>query len=136
LETTVDVPVPTARHQQTRSLLIVLFCTLLNAASQILIKLGLAALGKNPTMLATAIGIVTVPMLFAGFALLGISTVLYVLALRKGDLSLLYPVFTLTYVWVAVLSVVILHEKMGGLKTVGLAVIMGGVAVLGRASRQ
>ena len=108
----------------------VLLCTALNAASQVLIKLGLASLGKNPTMLATAIGIVTIPMLFSGFALLGGSTVLFVLALRKGDLSLLFPVFTLTYVWVAVLSVEILHETMNNTKIAGLAIIIGGVALV------
>lgn len=114
----------------------VLFCTLVNAASQIFVKLGTAKLGKSPSMVQTAIGIVTVPQLFLGYALLGISTVLFVLALRKGDLSLLYPVFTLTYVWVAVLSVRILHESMNPVQIAGLALIIGGVGVLGRASRQ
>jgi drug/metabolite transporter (DMT)-like permease len=129
-------PAESIAQHQSRALITVLVCTLLNAASQILIKLGMARLGTGPSMLATAIGVVTIPMLFAGFALLGASTVLFVLALRKGDLSLLAPVFTLTYVWVAVLSVVILHERMGNLKVAGLGMIMVGVAVLGRASRQ
>jgi len=114
----------------------VLLCTLLNAASNILIKQGLNTLGGHPSMLAAAIGIFTVPMLFGGFALLGGSTVLFVLALRKGELSLLFPVFTLSYVWVAILSVEILHETMTPLKTIGLTTIMAGVALLGRASRQ
>lgn len=116
--------------------MMVLLCTALNAASQIFIKLGTTKLGPNPSMLASAAGIFTVPTLFGGYALLGASTVLFVLALRKGDLSLLYPVFTLTYVWVAILSVLILHETMNPLKTAGLAIIMAGVGVLGRASRQ
>jgi drug/metabolite transporter (DMT)-like permease len=123
-------------HNQTGALLTVLLCTLVNAASQLFIKLGTAQLGKNPSMMQTAIGIITVPMLFAGYALLGGSTVLFVLALRKGELSLLQPVFTLTYVWVAVLSVEILHESMNNVKTAGLAIIIAGVALLGRASRQ
>jgi drug/metabolite transporter (DMT)-like permease len=127
---------PVEHRHQTQALIMVLVCTLLNAASNILIKRGLATLGDHPSMLAAAIGIFTVPMLLGGFALLGASTVLFVLALRKGDLSLLFPVFTLSYVWVAILSVVILHESMNGLKITGLATIMAGVAVMGRASRQ
>ena len=38
----------------------------------------------------------------------GVSTVLLVLALRHGELSLLYPVFAMTYVWVTILSVLML----------------------------
>ena len=34
-------------------------CTILGAASQILIKLGTASLGEHPSMLATALGILT-----------------------------------------------------------------------------
>jgi drug/metabolite transporter (DMT)-like permease len=127
---------PQFSKHQTRALLMVFCCTLIGAASQILIKLGTRSLGEHPSMVATALGIFTVPMLFAGYALLGFSTVLFVLALRRGELSLLYPVFTLTYVWVTVLSVKILHESMNNLKIAGLVTIMAGVAVLGRASRQ
>jgi multidrug transporter EmrE-like cation transporter len=114
----------------------VLLCTFINAASQAFIKMGTASLGLHPTMLETAAGIFTKPLLFAGYALLGVSTVLFVMALRRGDLSLLYPVLTLGYVWVTVLSVVMFHDSMNPFKIAGVAVIISGVAVLGRASRQ
>lgn len=87
-------------------------------------------------MLETAIGILTHPMLFTGYALLGTSTVLFVLALRRGELSLLYPVLTLGYVWVTILSVVIFQDSMNLFKIAGVAVIISGVAILGRASNQ
>lgn len=114
----------------------VLVCTFVNAASQILIKKGTATLGDNPSMVETAIGIFTTRLLFEGYCLLGISTVLLVLALRQGELSLLYPVFTLTYVWVTALSVIIFHDSLNVFKMAGIAIIIAGVAVLGRASRQ
>ena len=117
-------------------MLAVLLCTFINAASQAFIKLGTAALGEHPTMLETALGIITNPLLFAGYALLGASTVLFVLALRQGDLSLLYPVLTLGYVWVTVISVVMFHDSMNPFKIAGVAVIIGGVAVLGKSSSQ
>lgn len=126
----------TAAQHQTRALLLVFCCTLIGAVSQILIKQGTTALGSHPSMIQTAIGIFTKPLLFAGYSLLGVSTILFVLALRKGELSLLYPVFTLTYVWVTVLSVEILHETVNNLKLAGLTMIIAGVAVLGKASRQ
>ena len=119
-----------------RALLMVLFCTFFNAASQILIKKGTATLGPHSSMIGTAIGIFTVPLLFAGYSLLGLSTILFVVALRRGELSLLYPVFTLTYVWVTVLSVMIFQDVMNPLKLAGITTIMAGVAVLGWASQR
>jgi len=119
-----------------QSLLLVLFCTFVNAASQVFIKKGTASLGPHPSMMETALGILTHPMLFAGYALLGTSTVLFVLALRRGELSLLYPVLTLGYVWVTILSVVIFQDSMNIFKIAGVATIILGVAVLGRASNQ
>ncbi len=100
------------------------------------IKKGTVALGAHPSMVETALGIFSKPMLFTGYALLGASTALFVLALRKGELSLLYPVLTLGYVWVTVLSVVIFRDSMNALKICGIATIISGVAILGRASRQ
>jgi multidrug transporter EmrE-like cation transporter len=114
----------------------VLCCTVIGAAAQILIKKGTAELGAHPSMLATVVGILTTRLLFAGYALYGASAVLLVTALRQGELSLLYPVFTLTYVWVMLLSHFIFGESLNPLKLLGVAVIMCGVAVLGRASRQ
>jgi multidrug transporter EmrE-like cation transporter len=117
-------------------MLLVLFCTFVNAASQVFIKKGTASLGAHPSMLETAVGIFTQPMLFAGYALLGASTVLFVLALRKGELSLLYPVLTLGYVWVTLLAVFIFQDSINPLKIAGVVVIISGVAILGRVSRQ
>ncbi len=96
-----------------------------------LIKKGAVALGSNPTMLQTALAMILTPSLFAGYSMYGVSTILLVMALRHGQLSLLYPVFAMTYVWVTVLSVLVFHESMNAFKLAGIAVIVGGIAVLG-----
>ena len=106
-------------------------CTLINAGAQMLIKNGASHL-SNPDFFHTALGLVTNPLLFTGYSLYGISAVLLVLALRHAELSLLYPVIALTYVWVGILSVFVLHESMNGFKVAGVALIVAGVAVLGR----
>jgi len=79
--------------------------------------------------------IITSPALMAGFACYGVNTLLLVLALRKGELSMTYPVISLTYVWVTILSVLIFHEQANAYKIVGLVIIVAGVAVLGRGGR-
>ena len=97
-----------------------------------MIKKGAGGLGANPTMVHTALSILLNPSLFAGYAMYGISTVLLVLALRHGQLSLLYPMFAMTYVWVTILSVLVFHESMNAWKLAGIATIVAGIAVLGR----
>jgi drug/metabolite transporter (DMT)-like permease len=50
-------------------------------------------------------------------------------------LSLLYPVIALTYVWVTVLSFVIFRETVNPFKLLGIAIIVSGVAILGRGAK-
>jgi multidrug transporter EmrE-like cation transporter len=118
---------PAKRRQ---SILIVICCTLLVGISQYLIKLGANHL-SHAGLLSTAMGIFTIPPLFAGYCLYGVFTVLFVYALRNGELSILYPLIALSYVWVTITGVVAFHEPMNALKVSGLAVIVAGVAVLG-----
>jgi multidrug transporter EmrE-like cation transporter len=112
------------------AIIIVLACTLLVAIGQYLIKLGANQLA-HAGLLATAIGIFTIPQLFAGYCLYGVFTVMFVYALRHGELSILYPLIALGYVWVTITAVIAFHESMNPLKIVGLVVIICGVAVLG-----
>ena len=123
----VHVPDPTKRKL---AIYIVLACTLLVAIGQYLIKLGANRL-SHAGLLATAIGIITIPQLFAGYCLYALFTVMFVYALRHGELSILYPLIALGYVWTTITAVVVLHESMNAYKIVGLLVIICGVAVLG-----
>ena len=133
LSTTAAVPAPpnVTEEQRRRAVLTVVACTLIGAAGQVLIKIGGANL-QHAGLIATAIGILTIPTLFAGYVLYGIFAALMVYALRHGELSLLYPIIALTYVWVTILSVLVFHETITPLKGIGIAIIVCGVAVLGR----
>jgi drug/metabolite transporter (DMT)-like permease len=123
----VHVPDPAKRRQ---AILIVICCTLLVATAQYLIKLGANHL-SHAGLVATMIGIFAIPQLFAGYCIYAVFTVLFVYALRHGELSILYPLIALGYVWVTITAVVAFHETMNPMKVTGLAVIVAGVAVLG-----
>lgn len=127
----VRVSDPAKRRQ---AVFIVLACTLMVGAAQVLIKLGANRLG-DAGLMGTLIGILTIPQLFAGYFLYGIFAVLLIHALRHGELSILYPLIALGYVWVSILSVLVFHETMNGMKITGVAIIIAGVAVLGWGSR-
>lgn len=111
--------------------LIVLMCTLIGAASQILIKMGAGTLSRS-----SPLAMLASPPLFAGYALYGVSTILLVVALKDAELSMLYPIIALTYVWVAALSVVIFHEPLNFFKVAGIAIIVLGVGVLGKSGKK
>jgi multidrug transporter EmrE-like cation transporter len=117
--------------QRRKGATLVFCCTLLGAAAQILLKTG-----ANQLVHPSVLGIITNPSLIGGLSLYGVSTVLLVLALRDGELSLLYPVIALTYVWVTMLSFIVFHDRANPIKLVGIAIIVVGVAVLGRNPRK
>jgi multidrug transporter EmrE-like cation transporter len=125
-----------------RAALIVIACTLIIGAAQYLIKLGanqlaaqqLSGHAGSVSLQAAVMGIFTNPAIFGGYCLYGIFTVLFVFALRHGELSILYPLISLGYVWVAIIGVIAFHESMNPLKLTGIAIIMLGVTVLGRGS--
>ena len=113
---------------------LVFFCTWIGAAAQILMKIGAGAL---PPLGAT--GILANPLLvlrnvqlMAGLSLYGLFTLLLIFALRDGELSIIYPVIALNYVWVTFLSLLFFHETMNPFKACGITVIVLGVVVLGR----
>lgn len=127
----VSVSTPSGRS----SVLLVFCCTLIGAVAQIFFKLGAAHL-VQPTLQATVLAAITSTALWAAYIMYGINTVLLVLALRNGELSLLYPIISLTYVWVSVLSRYFLNESIGPLKLSGICIIVAGVIVLGLGSRK
>ena len=124
-------PIPAGfRFSHKQSLFLVFLCTLFGVAAQYYIKIGASGLSSNRLM-----DIVTNPYLVGGYSLYGLSTVFLTLALRDGELSLLYPVISLTYVWVTILSVTVFHETMSAVKLTGIGLICTGVGLLGSGRR-
>ncbi|MBI4144396.1 EamA family transporter [Candidatus Woesearchaeota archaeon] len=62
-----------------------------------------------------------------GLFLYGVSTIPFIYALKFGDVSVLYPVTSLTNIWVCLLGQFVLKERMNVTKWVGIALIINGV---------
>ncbi len=86
-------------------------------------------------MIETAIGMITIPYLFAGYACYGLFTVIMVLALKHAELSLLYPIMSMTYVWLPLISVLWLGEPINMTIIGGIMVITCGIMVLGKGEK-
>lgn len=121
----------TSKRNLKKSLTMVFGCTVLGAAAQILIKTGLKLLPQHARLFELILAGLMNWQIMLGLCLYGGSTALLVLALRYGELSMLYPVIALTYVWVACLSLFFFHESINIYKACGLILIVGGVCVLG-----
>lgn len=78
--------------------------------------------------------IITNKNLIMGLFLYGIATIVFVPALKGGELSVLYPLVAVGYIWVCLLSVKILKERMYLHKWTGIALIILGVALIGLGS--
>ena len=69
-----------------------------------------------------------------GFTAYALGTILFIPALRGGELSVLYPLVATTYIWVCLWSIRFLHEAMNVQKWLGIALIVCGVALIGLGS--
>jgi len=125
--------VPQASEQPTRRqpVALVFCCTILGAGAQVLMKTG-----ANHMAAPGLLGMLSNLPLMGGYCLYGLSTLLLVLALKDGELSLLYPVIALTYVWVTALSFLIFHDTINPWKLLGIVLIVSGVGVLGKGGRR
>ncbi|OYT41624.1 hypothetical protein B6U80_01050 [Candidatus Pacearchaeota archaeon ex4484_26] len=60
-----------------------------------------------------------------------ISTIIYLFALKFGELSILFPTISTSYIWISILSQKMLREKMNFLKWAGIIGIIIGTIFLG-----
>ena len=69
--------------------------------------------------------------LVAGVALFVGSSVFYVLGLKRGEVSVLYPMVSLANVWTLIWSRLFFKEPITHAKTLGLLLILVGVFFIG-----
>jgi drug/metabolite transporter (DMT)-like permease len=136
-------PVEAFPHHQkgsNKSIYLVLGCTVFAAAAQVLMKFGAQHtmpamnLSDNATWVPFVFALLGNIPLLCGYCMSAGTAFLLILGLRDGQLSMLYPIIAMTYVWVNLLSMYFFHEHLNPWKAVGILLVIGGVAMLGRAS--
>jgi len=68
--------------------------------------------------------------LILGVAVYAVSTVLYVYALNKEHLSILYPITATSYIWTTIFSKIFLKEPVGLPSLIGVFFILLGVTLI------
>ena len=106
------------------AILLVIIGTVIGSFGALLFKLGADKLTFNIRELLRNYKIIW------GFILYFISAVFYIIALKGGELSVIYPFVSLAYIWIILLSIRVLKEKMNTLKWLGISgIILGAVFV-------
>jgi multidrug transporter EmrE-like cation transporter len=138
-----DFPAPKVHKTHgTNPVYLVLGCTVFAAAAQVLMKFG--AMHTMPAMHISdpdsVMGFLRALagnwQLLLGYTMHACNAFLLILALRDGELSMLYPIIALTYVWVILLSMYFFHDQLNVWKCGGIVLVMAGVALLGVTSQR
>lgn len=111
---------------KTLVILVVVVCAFLGAIGQVFFKLGSVSISADITSWLFNVKILI------GFGLYCISSVLFILALRHGNLSVLYPIIATSYIWTALFAVIFLGESMSLIKWSGIGLILLGVCLIVR----
>jgi drug/metabolite transporter (DMT)-like permease len=106
------------------SMLLVLFASFVGSFGAVFLKWGAGRISRNLKTL------IFNWRLAAGVALYLISTVFYLMALKRGELSILFPMVSLGYVWTLLWSKLFFGEPFSRRKLGGLALIFAGLIVL------
>ena len=105
----------------------------LGVVGQLLMKSGMNQVGAIDRLgVAALIRVFSNPWVLLGFASYGLSSVVYLMALSKLDLSVAYPMIGLGYVLVVLFSWLLLREPVGVARWVGVFLIVAGVWLVGR----
>ncbi len=108
----------------------VVFTTLLTSIGQILYKKAADQLVLTP------LGLITNVYLIVGVMVYAIAGILVIIALRGGEVSVLYPIIATSYIWVSFLSIYFIGESMNAWKWLGIATIFFGIVLIGFGSKQ
>lgn len=115
---------------------ILLLSVVFASVGQVLFKKGmsgfnLSGLGSSlQGIIRTLAGVIFSPFVFSGLVFYVLSTLLWLFALSKTDLSQTYPFTLLTFILVMLASIFIFHETMTMNRIIGSLIIFGGVIVV------
>lgn len=107
-----------------RSMLLVFFAAIVGSFGSVFLKMGALRLSGNIWSFVNS-------RLILGVGLYLASSVFYAMGVRGGELSVLYPLVSLGYIFTLVWSKLFFDEPITRYKVVGLCLILVGVSLVG-----
>ncbi len=118
------------------TIILMLISIFLGSLGQVILKIGANKLGNFSlsfeALSLEVIRIAKIPEILLGVFLFGLSCLLWIKVLTKAELSYAYPMVSLGYINVALLSYFLFNEKFTFAKIIGIAMVITGVIVLNK----
>ena len=111
------------------SILLVLFASFIGSFGTVFLKAGADKLER------TVKGILTNWRLAVGICIYLISISMYAVAVKNGELTILYPMVSLGYLWTLIWSRIFFKEPLTRNKFIGVGIILIGVVFLNLGNR-
>ena len=106
------------------AILLVVLCTLFTSTAQLFYKAGAEKLELSISSIITNWSII------AGITLYGLGAVLLIIALKGGNLTVLYPIIASSYIWVALGSSYFFGEAVNLSRWIGIILIIAGIIII------
>ena len=107
------------------SFALIIVSTVLSATGQLLYKLAAPKLSFNIVALVTNVSLLLGILCYAS------AGILVILALRKGELSVIFPFVSLSFIWVLLISAFYLGEAVTPMNALGIGALVAGLVFSG-----
>ncbi len=107
------------------SILLALLSSFIGSFGAIYIKKGTSSFGFSHQNLFRNFSLIM------GVCIYGISAIIFIFALKNGEISMIYPLAATSYIWITVLSRFFLHEKITQQKIFAILFIILGASIIG-----
>ncbi|MCX6694938.1 MAG: hypothetical protein NTU61_01410 [Candidatus Altiarchaeota archaeon] len=111
------------------AMVVVFLSTFVTSGGQIFLKMAAMKLSFD------VVALLTNYPLYMGCFLYGVGAIMLIVSLKYGDLSVLYPIYALNFIWVSILSPMFFNDVMSDLKWAGVFLVIMGVTVVNLGSR-
>ncbi len=113
------------------AILVVILCTIFTSTGSLFMKLGV-----NNISIMSFRGILDGWLILVGLFSYFLGFIMLTFSFRHGELSVLFPFVSLSFVWVGILSYMVLGESITLFEMLGIGSIVIGVVVIGISTRK
>jgi drug/metabolite transporter (DMT)-like permease len=106
------------------AIILMVVCTVFTSSAQILYKLGAEKLVFD------LVSILFNWQIILGLVFYGIGAILVIISFRGGEVTVLYPIITSSYIWVTLGSWYFLREGISMVRWSGVVLIMVGILLI------